>query len=115
MTRTLEVDAEGPALGSERDAVTLIGDAIGAQADLIVVPVTRLADDFFNLETRVAGDMVQKFVNYGIRLAIVGDISERTAQSKSLHDFVYEANRGNRIWFVASKDELDARLARDPK
>jgi Domain of unknown function (DUF4180) len=115
MTRTLEVDAEGPALRGERDAVTLIGDALSVQADVVVVPISRFADEFFNLETRVAGDMVQKFVNYGIRLAIVGDISARTAQSKSLHDFVYESNRGNRIWFVASKDELNARLARDAK
>jgi hypothetical protein len=110
MATVLTVEAQGPKLSSEHDAITLIGDAMGSGADIVVVPASRFSDDFFALETQLAGNLVQKFVNYGIRLAIVGDISERIAKSKSLHDFVYEANRGERIWFVGSVEELDARL-----
>jgi hypothetical protein len=108
--RILEVAAEGAVLSTDRDAVTLIGDALGCHATMVLLPVSRLDDAFFDLSTRIAGEIVQKFVNYGVRLVIVGDISRRLAESKSLRDFVYEANRGDRIWFVNSTAELDSRL-----
>jgi hypothetical protein len=38
---------------------------------LIVPPVDRLGDDFFRLKTRIAGEIIQKFVTYGVRAAIV--------------------------------------------
>jgi len=50
--------------------------------------------------------------NYNLRLAVVGDISRHLAASKSLHDFVFEANRGHSIWFVENMDDLERRLAR---
>jgi hypothetical protein len=53
----------GKKLRTERDAVELIGEARQAGADLVVIPVELLDDDFFRLRTRVAGEMVQKFVN----------------------------------------------------
>jgi hypothetical protein len=108
--RILEIAPDGPALSTVRDAVTLIGDAMGYEATIVLLPVSRLDDAFFDLSTRVAGEFAQKFVNYGMRLVIVGDISQRTAESKSLRDFVYEANRGNRIWFLPNASELDSRL-----
>jgi len=109
--RVLEVASSGPALRTDRDAVTLIGDAMGHQARLVLLPIERLDDDFFDLSTRIAGEVVQKFVNYGMQLVIVGDISRYTAASTSLRDFVYEVNRGDRIWFVANRNELEKRLA----
>jgi len=109
--RVLEIAPDGPALRTDRDAVTLIGDAMGHEARLVLLPIERLDDDFFDLSTRIAGEVVQKFVNYGMRLAILGDISRYTSASTSLRDFVYEANRGDRIWFVANRNELETRLA----
>jgi hypothetical protein len=103
--RILAIGADGPTLSTDRDAVTLIGDAFGHQATLVLLPTTRLDHAFFDLSTRIAGDFFQKFVNYGM-----GDIVRRTAESESLRDFVYEANRGDRIWFVASQSELESRL-----
>ena len=71
----------------------------------------RLGDAFFQLSTRVAGEAVQKFVNYGIRLAVVGDISAHVAASNALRDFVRESNRGRHVWFVDSLEELERRLS----
>ena len=48
----------------------MIGEAIEHRAGLVLIPVERLEDEFFRLRTRVAGEIVQKFVNYGLRLAI---------------------------------------------
>jgi hypothetical protein len=99
--------------GGERedDALTLIVTAGSQGAELVVVPVERLADDFFELSTGLAGAIAQKFVNYRTWLAVLGDVSDRTEASKPLRDLVREANGGRQLWFVADTDELDQRLA----
>ena len=104
-------DADGQKLSKEGDANDLLSAAFEHNATLVAIPVARLSDDFFRLSSRLAGDVVQKFVNYKVRLAIVGDISQRTAASQPLHDFVYEANRGEQLWFVKDMVELETRLA----
>jgi hypothetical protein len=101
---------EGKKIRIGRDATDLIGDAKHAGAETVVIPVERLDEDFFRLRTGVAGELVQKFVTYGMRLAIVGDISAYIAESSALRDFMYEANRGRDVWFVANREELDRRL-----
>lgn len=56
-----------------------------------------VTEDFFILSTCLAGDILQKFVNYGVRVAIYGDFSKCT--SKPLKDLMYESNKGNDIYF----------------
>lgn len=102
---------DGPAVTSENDALSLIVSAGSQGAELVVVPVERLGADFFELSSGLAGSIAQKFVNYRMRLAVLGDISARTAASKPLQDFVRETNRGQQLWFLADLDELDQRLA----
>ncbi|WP_332763697.1 DUF4180 domain-containing protein [Phenylobacterium sp.] len=109
--RVLVFGTDGSPVRDDRDAVDLIGDVLGAGAAWAAIPVERLGEDFFVLSTRIAGDAIQKFVNYGIGLAVVGDIARRLAHSGPLRDFVYESNRGRHVWFVASLDELEGRLA----
>ena len=46
---------------------------------------------------------MQKYVNYGGRIAIFGDYSHYT--SKPLKDFMYESNNGKDVFFVATKEE----------
>ncbi|MEI7884433.1 MAG: DUF4180 domain-containing protein [Clostridia bacterium] len=72
--------------------------------DHIIVYKALLSEDFFNLKTRLAGEVLQKFVNYQVKIAIIGDFSSYT--SKSLQDFIYESNRGNNNFFV--RDEKQA-------
>jgi len=110
--RVLECAAEGARLRTDRDAVDLIGAAFEHRASLIVLPVERLGDDFFRLRTRIAGEIIQKFVNYRLRLVIVGDISRHLDESSALRAFVNESNRGEHVWFLASLEELDSRLER---
>lgn len=110
MTKILFVPADGPLL----DATTvndLLSDAWSAEADLVAVPIERLADGFLDLSTRIAGEVIQKFTNYRMRLAFIGDISARTETSRSLRDFVYESNKGQQVWFLNDRAALDARLA----
>lgn len=97
-------------LGSEQDAVDLIGDAFGEHADIVVVPADRVAADFYTLSTRVAGEVVRKFAMYHIRLVVLGDITPHLEASDAFRAFVHEINRGNDIWFVADEAELTAKL-----
>lgn len=110
----LRLAADGPPVRDERDATDLIGDAFGAGAAWVVVPVERFEDDFFRLSTRVAGGIVQKFATYRVGLAVVGDISRHIADSDSLRDFVRESNRGGQLWFLADGAAFDARLDAPP-
>ena len=105
-----ECAAEGGHLGNARDAAELISAAWEHKAKLVVVPVERLGKDFFSLRTQLAGEIVQKFVNYGLRLAIVGDIAGYLGESSALRAWILECNRGPDVWFVANLDELAGRL-----
>ena len=98
---------------SEHDAVELISAASEHRARFIVIPVERLDGNFFRLKTGIAGAMLQKFVTYQFRVAIVGEISEHLKEITALKDFVRECNRGTQFWFLANHDQLEKRL--DPR
>lgn len=108
--RVLCIDDEGPALGQVADALELIGAAGGAGATVVAVPVSRFDPAFFDLSTRLAGEFMQKLVNYGVRLAVIGDLTAFSGRSSALADFVGEANRGRQIWFAPSFTALSERL-----
>ena len=64
----------------------------------LIVKKENIAETFFDLKTGLAGDVLQKVVNYHAALAIVGDFSGYT--SKALKDFIYESNKGTRVFFA---------------
>jgi hypothetical protein len=109
-TDVLFYPATGQRIATESDAVTVIGDAFSVKANLVAIPSSRFDDMFFHLSTRMAGEFIQKFVNYRIRLAIIGDISDHTGSSQALRDYVFEANRRDEVWFLPDTDALIARL-----
>lgn len=102
---------EGAPLASSRDASDLVGEALSAQAKLVVIPVERLSPDFLKLSSGLAGEVLQKFVNYGLKVAILGNIAAAVAASGPLRDFVRESNRGRSVWFVPDRADLGARIA----
>ena len=70
-----------------------------------------VAGEFFVLSTGLAGEILQKYVNYGGRIAIYGDYSCYT--SKPLRDFIYERNKGHDVFFTATEEEALEKLARN--
>lgn len=108
--RVLTHAPDGVTLASEADALDLIGEAMGAEADVVVVPADRVADAFYTLGSGIAGQVVLKFAGYRVRLVVVGDLTERIAASESFRAFVYEINKGKDIWFLADQQELATRL-----
>ncbi|WP_082398712.1 DUF4180 domain-containing protein [Merdimmobilis hominis] len=61
------------------------------------------------LSSGLAGEILEKFVQYQVKLAIVGDFSQYT--SKPLQDFSRESNQGNTVFSVASEKETVKRLS----
>ena len=76
----------------------------------IVISKEAITEDFFNLRTRLAGEILQKFINYQKKFAIYGDFSKYT--SKPLKDFIYESNNGKDIFFVENEDEAIKMLSK---
>lgn len=72
-------------------------------ASFIVIYKSAIIEDFFDLSTNIAGDILQKVVNYKKKIAIVGDFS--AYESKALKDFIYECNNGNSIFWASTEDE----------
>ncbi len=73
------------------------------KCDKIALNKSAITEDFFILSSGLAGEILQKFVNYGIKFAIYGDYSKYI--SKPLKDFIYESNQGKDVFFVANEDE----------
>ncbi len=75
-------------------------------ADALILSKSNITEDFFDLKTRIAGDILQKFTNYKMKLAIIGDFSKYTG--KSLRDFIYESNKQGNILFKSKlQDAVD--------
>jgi hypothetical protein len=102
-----EVVSEKIEIKTVQDALDLLGNADYLGARKIIVHEKNIIADFFELKTRLAGDILQKFSNYQVDFAIIGDFENVT--SKSLHDFIYESNKGGRVLFLPSVADVLAR------
>lgn len=96
------------------DAQSALDVLMSAKYDIgtknIVVDKKLITEDFFILSTGLAGEILQKYVNCGGRIAIYGDYSHYT--SKPLKDFIYESNKGKDVFFVTTRDEAVEMLTR---
>jgi hypothetical protein len=93
---------------SPDDILDLMAEARLNDSGRMIIHDKSLHPDFFDLKTKVAGEILQKFSNYRMRLAIVGDFSG--FKSESLRDFIRESNRTGTISFVGTIDEALSRL-----
>lgn len=109
--RVLVIAAGGAKLAAQEDIRGLVEEAMSERARIVAVPAGRLDDSFFHLASGFAGELLQKFVNYQLKLAVVGDIERHVAASTALRDFIIECDRGNDVFFVADMSALEARLA----
>ena len=75
----------------------------------IAISKNLIIGKFFILSSGIAGEILQKFIDYRFRVAIYGDYSKYT--SKPLKDFIYESNNGHDIFFVESLETAIKYLA----
>ena len=93
-----------------QDALNLMADCDYQGARNIIIKAKNITPDFFDLKTGIAGEILQKFSTYRVKLAVVGDFSEY--KSKSLRDFIYESNNTGIISFVSSVDEAKEKIVK---
>ena len=74
----------------------------------IVINKDNICVEFFILSSGIAEEILQKFINYGFKIAIYGDYSKYT--SKPLKDYIYESNSGKNIFFVNTQEEAIEKL-----
>ena len=95
------------------DAASALELAMSAKyetgADRLAIDKRVIAEDFFILSTGMAGEILQKFINYHVKAAIWGDYARYT--SKPLKDFIYESNKGRDFFFVETQEEALRKLA----
>ncbi|KDN55849.1 DUF4180 domain-containing protein [Flavobacterium seoulense] len=95
-----EIISEDFIIQSIEDGADLLGNLYYSDYDRIILYEKNLLPDFFNLKTGVAGEILQKFANFRVRLAIVGNFDKH--KSNSLKQFIFESNKGKQVNFVDS-------------
>ncbi|WP_410222344.1 DUF4180 domain-containing protein [Pedobacter sp.] len=85
------------------DGTDLLGNLYYQGYDKVILHEENIHPQFFDLKTKMAGEILQKFVNYKIRLIIVGNFAKYN--SKSLNDFIYESNKGKAVNFLSHTDQ----------
>ena len=104
------MEAVGPVLAREEDANDFLSEAWSNEATWLAVPRERLSPDFFRLSTRLLGAVAQKFQNYNVGLAIIGEFESEAAESAAFRDFVRETNQRRALWFVADEHAFREKL-----
>ena len=98
------INSDGKVFADVQSALDVLMTAkYDAGTKNIVIDKKLIVEDFFILSTGLAGEILQKYTNYGGRIAIYGDYSRYT--SKPLKDFIYESNKGKNVFFVSTKGE----------
>ncbi|MEJ2903677.1 DUF4180 domain-containing protein [Pedobacter panaciterrae] len=106
--RIAEVVSDKVLIKNPEEGLQLLADLYYQDVDRIILQEQNICTEFFDLKTGIAGEILQKFSNYRVRLAIVGDFSKY--QSKSMKDFIYESNKGKQVNFVGSSEDAIAKL-----
>lgn len=99
------IPEQGP-IQDPLEMLDLMVEAGYNSCDRIIMHADNLHPDFFDLRTGIAGEILQKFSNYRMKLSLIGDFSGY--KSKSLQDFIRESNSQGIISFV---DSIEKALA----
>jgi hypothetical protein len=108
-TTIAELISDDIVVKEPQDALDIMAEAGYMGADKLIFHENSIGSDFFDLKSRLAGEILQKFSNYRVQLAIITNPSKFT--SRSLHDFIRESNKMGRVFFVTSLDEAIKKLA----
>jgi hypothetical protein len=100
-----EITGAGVIVATAGDFLTVMFETRRLEADRAAIHAQNIHPDFFNLRTGLAGELLQKLVNYRLKLAIAGDISEHLEKSEALKALVRESNRGRDVRFVATVED----------
>ncbi|HEY8931504.1 MAG TPA: DUF4180 domain-containing protein [Mucilaginibacter sp.] len=105
----ITIEADELLIKTAEDGIDLLGNIYYQGYDKVIISKVQIIPDFFELKNGMAGEILQKFSNFRVRLVIIGDFSQ--TGSKSLDDFIRESNKGKLINFLFTKEEAINRLS----
>ncbi|MGN7820888.1 DUF4180 domain-containing protein [Chitinophaga sp. 22536] len=108
--RIAEVISDKILINNPDEALQLIVDVHYQDFDKMMIHEKNIIPDFFDLKTGIAGEVLQKFINYHMQLSIIGDFEKYPG--KSIRDFIYESNKGRHISFVPTVEQAVEKLGR---
>lgn len=109
-TPVAEIISSETIIHSSEEALNILGDLYYQGFEHIILHKGNITQEFFDLKNGMAGEILQKFSNYRVRLTIVGTFNE--FNSKSLNDFIFESNKGKHINFVATVEDALHKLSK---
>jgi len=105
-----EIESRQLVIHDAQDALDIMADASYLEASSLILYETNLNPAFFELRTGFAGEVLLKFTNYRMKLAVIGEFEKY--KSNSLQAFMSESNKGNQIFFVPDRETAIVRLSR---
>ena len=97
------IESEQIEFRTVQDMLDVMAGCAWDGADTMIISDHHLNAAFFDLKSGLAGEMLQKFSNYRMKLGILGDFSKY--ESKSMRDFIRESNRSGQIAFAVNIEE----------
>lgn len=108
-TRIAEIISDTTVIETAENGLDLLGNIYYQDFGKIILHEKNITPRFFDLKTGIAGEILQKFSNYRVHLAVVGDFSKY--ESKSVKDFIFESNKTGQIHFVGTLSEAIEKLS----
>ncbi|AEV30066.1 putative transcriptional regulator [Sphaerochaeta pleomorpha str. Grapes] len=99
----LEVFSASPPMGTTEDIIRLLGLCSERKTHLLLLHESALAETFFHLSSKVAGNMLQKLANYTMKTALIVSSSDRY-QGK-FWEMALEANRSGQFRIFEQKED----------
>lgn len=101
----IELISTAEPLSTENDALDLVALCWEHETNALLIHYADLSENFFKLKTKLAGDIIQKFTNYGIKAAVI--VPQDTIQKGRFKEMAMETNKGNHFRLYESKEEAE--------
>ncbi|MDN9009841.1 DUF4180 domain-containing protein [Brevibacillus laterosporus] len=102
-TKVAIITSDSIIIQNVNDALDLIANVGYYGCEKMLLRKEHLTEEFFNLKTGLAGEILQKYTNYKMKVALVGEFD--SYNSKSLKDYMYECNKGKQAFFKQTEEE----------
>ncbi len=93
---------------SESDALEMVALCGENDTHLLMIHYAALSEDFFKLKTKVAGNILQKLMNYHIKAVAV--IPNEIIQKGKFRDLALEMNKGHHFRMYETREEAETWL-----
>ncbi|MCD4711820.1 MAG: DUF4180 domain-containing protein [Clostridiales bacterium] len=92
-------------ISTENDVLDVIALCWEHETNLLMIHYNALADEFFDLKTKLAGNIIQKLINYGIKTVNV--IPKFALDNDRFREMVFETNKSNHLRMYESIEDAE--------